>query len=145
MWEEVLFLVTFYIKGKFLTCLEVLSDIVILALFLVILDLVILAYPSGHLVLSPCLELAWICNPPPPYCEAVYCFICGRRRVTVARYRMICLVFGYAPIVETRFPELAVSLFDFHLEYPPVLSRFRFNAFFIAFYVVKCLIYNYFL
>ena len=24
--------------------------------------------------------------------EAVYCFICGRRRVAVARYRMICLV-----------------------------------------------------
>ena len=30
--------------------------------------------------------------PPPPYFEAVYCFICGRRRVAVARYRMICLV-----------------------------------------------------
>ena len=25
--------------------------------------------------------------------EAVYCFICGRQRVAVARYRMICLVF----------------------------------------------------
>ena len=24
--------------------------------------------------------------------EAVYCFICSRQRVTVARYRMICLV-----------------------------------------------------
>ena len=24
--------------------------------------------------------------------EAVYCFICGRRRMVVARYRMICLV-----------------------------------------------------
>ena len=30
--------------------------------------------------------------PPPPYLEAVYCFICGCRRVAVARYRMICLV-----------------------------------------------------
>ena len=30
---------------------------------------------------------------PPPYFEAMYCFICGRRRVAVARYRMICLVF----------------------------------------------------
>ena len=29
---------------------------------------------------------------PPPYFEAVNCFICGRRRVAVARYRMICLV-----------------------------------------------------
>ena len=27
--------------------------------------------------------------PPPP---SVYCFICGRRRMAVARYRMICLV-----------------------------------------------------
>ena len=27
-----------------------------------------------------------------PKFEAVYCFICGRRRVTVARYRMICLI-----------------------------------------------------
>ena len=31
------------------------------------------------------------CNPP-PYFEVVYCFICGRRRVAVARYRMICIV-----------------------------------------------------
>ena len=29
---------------------------------------------------------------PPSYFEAVYCFMCGRRRVVVARYRMICLV-----------------------------------------------------
>ena len=28
----------------------------------------------------------------PPYFEAVYCFICGRRRVALARYRTICLV-----------------------------------------------------
>ena len=27
-----------------------------------------------------------------PYLEAVYCFICGRQRVAVARYWMICLV-----------------------------------------------------
>ena len=32
----------------------------------------------------------WFCNPS--YFEAVYCFICGRRMVTVVRYRMICLV-----------------------------------------------------
>ena len=32
---------------------------------------------------------------PPPYFEAVYCFICGRRRVDVARYWMICLVLLY--------------------------------------------------
>ena len=29
---------------------------------------------------------------PPPSYEAVNCFICGRRRVAVARYRIICLV-----------------------------------------------------
>ena len=29
---------------------------------------------------------------PPPYFEAVYCFICVRRRMHVARYRMIFLV-----------------------------------------------------
>ena len=29
-----------------------------------------------------------------PSFEAVYCFICSRRRVAVARYRMICLVLG---------------------------------------------------
>ena len=33
----------------------------------------------------------WFCNPP-PYLEAEYCLFCGRRRVAVARYRMICLV-----------------------------------------------------
>ena len=29
---------------------------------------------------------------PPPSFEAVYCYICGRGRVAVARYRFICLV-----------------------------------------------------
>ena len=29
---------------------------------------------------------------PPPQFEAVYCFICSRRRVDVDRYLMICLV-----------------------------------------------------
>ena len=29
---------------------------------------------------------------PPPYFEAEYCLFCSRRRVAVARYRMICLV-----------------------------------------------------
>ena len=33
-----------------------------------------------------------VLNPPPPYFEAEYCLFCGRRRVAVARYRMICLV-----------------------------------------------------
>ena len=29
---------------------------------------------------------------PPPHFEAEYCLFCGRRRVAVARYRIICLV-----------------------------------------------------
>ena len=33
-----------------------------------------------------------------------------------------------APIVETRFLELAMSLLTFHLEYPLVLSRFCFHS-----------------
>ena len=32
---------------------------------------------------------------PPPYIEDMYCFICGRRRVAVAQYQMICLVLLY--------------------------------------------------
>ena len=32
-------------------------------------------------------QLFQLCAP-----QAVYCFICGRQRVTVARYRIICLV-----------------------------------------------------
>ena len=30
--------------------------------------------------------------PPPLIFKAMYCFMCGRRRMTVARYRMICLL-----------------------------------------------------
>ena len=40
--------------------------------------------------------LSNLCDVPvgfvPHYLEAVYYFICGRRRVAVARYRLICLV-----------------------------------------------------
>ena len=36
-------------------------------------------------------------TPPPPYFQTVYCFICGRRRVFVAGYRMICLVLAVTP------------------------------------------------
>ena len=31
---------------------------------------------------------------------AVYCFICGRRRVAVARYQMICLVPAFTDVNE---------------------------------------------
>ena len=48
--------------------------------------------PSG----APLLCQNYIMFPlvlyPSPYFEAVNCFIYGRRRVAVARYRMICLV-----------------------------------------------------
>ena len=36
-----------------------------------------------------------------PYFEAEYCLFCGRRRVTVARYRMICLVLNRFRILHT--------------------------------------------
>ena len=32
---------------------------------------------------------------PPPYFEPEYCLFCGRLRVAVARYRMICLVLAF--------------------------------------------------
>ena len=35
-----------------------------------------------------------VCNPP-LYFEVVNCFICGRRRMAVARYRMVYLVFFF--------------------------------------------------
>ena len=41
---------------------------------------------------------------PPPHFEAEYCLFCGRRRVAVARYRMICLVLV-----------IAFSLFDLYI------------------------------
>ena len=37
------------------------------------------------------LYLVPVGSPPPPSFDAVYCFICGRRRVAVARYQMIRL------------------------------------------------------
>ena len=38
-------------------------------------------------------------EPPPPYFEAEYCLFCGRRRVAVARYRIICLSVGIGGFV----------------------------------------------
>ena len=55
---------------------------------------------------------------PHPLFEAQYCLFCSRRRVAVARYRMICLVLANAPIVETKFLELAMSLLDFSPRIP---------------------------
>ena len=50
--------------------------------------------PSGTLLhtLSKFYDLPVGFVTPPSYFEAGYCFICGRRRVAVVRYRMICLV-----------------------------------------------------
>ena len=45
------------------------------------------SHPESLIILCSC----WFCTPP-PYFEAEYCLFCGRRRVAVARYRMICLV-----------------------------------------------------
>ena len=49
--------------------------------------------PSGAplLTLSKLYDVPVGFVTPPPYFEAVYCFICGRRRMAIARYRMICL------------------------------------------------------
>ena len=49
----------------------------------------------GHFILDFAKPVVWmlICKGhPPPYFEAVYCFICGHRMVAVARYQMINLV-----------------------------------------------------
>ena len=50
--------------------------------------------PSGALlhILSKFRDVPVGFAPPPSSFEAVNCFICSRRRLTVARYRMICLV-----------------------------------------------------
>ena len=37
---------------------------------------------------------------PPPYFEAECCLFCGRRRMAVARHRMICLVLAIINIGE---------------------------------------------
>ena len=51
---------------------------------------------NGHRVHRFILCLNYMMFPlvlsPRPLFEAVYCFICGRRRMTVAQYRMIYLV-----------------------------------------------------
>ena len=51
--------------------------------------------PSG----APLHTLSKLYNVPvgfvtPHYFEAEYCLFCGRQRLAVARYRMICLVLG---------------------------------------------------
>ena len=46
---------------------------------------------------------------PPPYFEAEYCLFCGRRRVAVARYRMICLVLAF-----TVFPLISIITLTFY-------------------------------
>ena len=39
--------------------------------------------------------IIWCCRWFVSPSEAVYCYICGRRRVAVARYRMICFVLPF--------------------------------------------------
>ena len=51
---------------------------------------------------------------PPPYFEAVYCSICGRRREAVARYRMICLVHGNKLILCNK--DVALRLYQSYCE-----------------------------
>ena len=49
------------------------------------------------------------CFEAPSSFEAVYCFICGRQRVEVPRYRIVCLVLDPQGIKSTGIP---TSLFD---------------------------------
>ena len=46
-----------------------------------------------------------------PSFEAVFCYICGRRRVDVARYRIICLVFVAASNISVLQTRLVKSCF----------------------------------
>ena len=51
---------------------------------------------ASNFVKSCDVPVCFVANPHPPF-EAVFCFICNRRRVAVARYQMICpvlLLFG---------------------------------------------------
>ena len=51
----------------------------------------------------------------PPNFEAEYCLFCGRRRVAVARYRMICLVLVYrCRYTQHRTPFSKYSLYNSH-------------------------------
>ena len=47
----------------------------------------------------------------PLYFEAEYCLFCGRRKVAVARYRMICLVLGLLSVIEVKCDCNVNSLF----------------------------------
>ena len=54
---------------------------------------------------------------PPPSFVAVYCYICGRRRVAVARYLMICLVHANI-ILQGRPTILAISKYNIQSPLP---------------------------
>ena len=60
---------------------------------------------------------------PIPYFEAVYCFTCGRRRVAVARYRMICLVF----LKFATLPYLLGLKYKYSIEYFNLIVPFSLN------------------
>ena len=55
-------------------------------------DLLSIEHPS---VLLFCLLDVPVGFVTPSLLEAVYCFICGRRMLTIARYRMVCLVLTF--------------------------------------------------
>ena len=54
---------------------------------------------------------------PPPYFEAEYCLFCGRRRVAVARYRMICLVLIYIENQTKRYIEDILNYFIVNMKH----------------------------
>ena len=57
----------------------------------------------------------WFCNTPPPYFEAEYCLFCGRRRVAVAWYRMICLVL-VSFVLSLHFYNIALYIFQMNFD-----------------------------
>ena len=56
--------------------------------------------PNHHSILCHnYMTFPLVLNPLTTSFEAVYCFICGRRTVAVARYRMICLVLALSHVL----------------------------------------------
>ena len=75
---------------------------------------------------------------PPPYFEAEYCLFCGRRRVAVARYRMICLVLEHSALKLSNTVEkwhcVPISFYESHaLKIPTAPFDFKNLTFVLVF------------
>ena len=60
---------------------------------------------------------------PPPCFEVVYCFICGRRRVAVARYWMICLLLSIAKHIKCIYSEFDIMTYRYKYQNIPLFSN----------------------